>query len=86
MADANLYLDSFSRVVIGWTWLRQALVACRALSQNITEQSEEDVYFYQGKLQATRYYFDRELPLLFKQAEFLEETQPAFYTMRDEWF
>ncbi len=58
LANATTYLDAFGHVVIGWTWLRQALVAARALDG--AEGAERD--FYQGKLAACQYFYRYEMP------------------------
>lgn len=60
LADATLYLELFSLVVIAWQWLKQAVVA---LQQNkaaglIPEQRA----FCEGKLLTCRYFFAYELP------------------------
>jgi alkylation response protein AidB-like acyl-CoA dehydrogenase len=59
LANANLYLDCASHTVVAWLWLRQALVASRALAAS---PSESDRLFYDGKLRAARYWFAWELP------------------------
>lgn len=61
LANATLYLDVFGRVAVAWIWLRQALVAQRALER---AQAPLDTGFYQGKLQAARYYIEWELPMV----------------------
>ena len=84
LANATVYLDMFGRVVVAWIWLRQATVACRALEAGDISQSEQD--FYQGKLQAARYYIDWELPQTIQQAELLGANSLVCFEMRDEWF
>jgi butyryl-CoA dehydrogenase len=59
LADATLYLEYFSIVVIGWMWLKQGIVAEKALK---TGASGDDKAFYESKLHALRYFFDYELP------------------------
>ncbi len=59
LANATVYLDAFGHVVIGWMWVRQAIVAENALRAGT---GTEDL-FYEAKL-ATCWYFSRyELPL-----------------------
>lgn len=61
LANATLYLDAFGHVVIAWIWLRQALVAERALRGDLPPSADRD--FYEGKLAAWRYFVRYELPL-----------------------
>lgn len=60
LANATLFLNSFGHVVIAWLWLRQALIAQKALEGKKDEGSE--TIFYRGKLGACRYFFRYELP------------------------
>lgn len=59
LADATLYLEFFSLVTIGWQWLKQALVAARALD---ADPANSELSFYKGKINTCRYYFAYELP------------------------
>lgn len=86
LANANEYLDFFGRLVIAWIWLRQAIVAYRALDRNDAQLSQSDCDFYQGKLQAARFYFTTELPKAKLQAELLADDAPAFFAMQQDWF
>lgn len=61
LANATLYLDAFGHVVIAWIWLRQAMVAARALAAG--RLPDADRAFYDGKLAASRYFSRYELPL-----------------------
>lgn len=61
LANAAIYLDAFGHIVIGWIWLKQAIVAAQAL-QNGTPAGTEAT-FYNGKLATCRYFFRHELPL-----------------------
>ncbi|HEV2160466.1 acyl-CoA dehydrogenase [Bradyrhizobium sp.] len=61
LANATLYLDGFGHVVIGWMWLKQAIVASRKLA--LGEVSQQDSNFYDGKIMACRYFARYELPL-----------------------
>ncbi len=59
LADATIYLEYFGLVVIGWQWLKQAVVAAKILNEGATEAPAD---FYEGKLQTCRYFFEYELP------------------------
>ena len=82
LANATHYMTLLGHVVIAWTWLWQALVAARALPS----ASAADRAFYQGKLQACRFFFATELPLVEHAARLVREADPSAYEMRDEWF
>ncbi|MBM7062958.1 acyl-CoA dehydrogenase [Pseudomonas sp. UL073] len=83
LSNATAYLDLFGRVVVGWIWLRQALVANHALNAG-ANGSEAD--FYQGKLHAARYFMDWELAGLEAQARLLGAGNRLSYDMQDNWF
>ncbi len=59
LADATLYLDYFSTVTIAWLWLKQGLVAEKALKNGA---EGDDFIFYESKMATLRYFFDYELP------------------------
>lgn len=59
LADATLYLEYFSTVIIAWQWLKQATVAGVQLEKELPEQ---EYNFYQGKIFTCRYFFEYELP------------------------
>ena len=59
LADATLYLEYFGIVAIAWQWLKQGIVAQKALTAGAVG---EDIDFYNGKLTAMRFYFEYELP------------------------
>ncbi len=61
LANATIYLDAFGHVVIGWIWLRQAIVAAQALGASHDEDAERS--FYEAKLLTCRYFARHELPL-----------------------
>ncbi|MFZ4544825.1 MAG: acyl-CoA dehydrogenase [Saprospiraceae bacterium] len=59
LADATIYLEGFSQVVLGWIWLNQALKANEMIA---VAQNEEEKHFYSGKIQTMKYFFEYELP------------------------
>ncbi len=83
LANATAYLELVSRTVFAWLWLQQATVAARALSAGA---SGDAAAFYQGKLQAARFYFGFELPKSVADAALLLRNDPAAYDMQDAWF
>ncbi len=86
LANATIYLDMFGRIVMSWIWLKQAIVAANAIQKNGEAISESDVNFYQGKLQAARYYLQWELPQTIQQADLLMTNNPVCFEMKKEWY
>jgi alkylation response protein AidB-like acyl-CoA dehydrogenase len=82
LANASVYLEMLGHVVIAWIWLRQGVLAQRSLAN----AQAGDKAFYQGKLQACRYFFRYELPKTAAQNELLRSLDPTCLEMRDEWF
>ena len=83
LANASVFLEAFGHTVLAWTWLRQALVADGALARAATPQ---DADFYQGKLQACRWFFHWELPRTAPQHALLRSLDDSTLAMRDAWF
>ena len=59
LADATPFLELFSVVTLAWIWLRQAVVAQRALDDGA---AGDEAAFYRSKLHTARYFFAYELP------------------------
>ncbi|WP_372797283.1 acyl-CoA dehydrogenase [Litorivivens sp.] len=78
LANSVKYLDMFGHVVIAWLWLKQGLIAQQKLGS--------DPGFYQGKLQAMRYFFRYELPLIEVWSKVLRDLDSTCLDMQDEWF
>ena len=83
LSNATMYLDMFGKVLVGWVWLRQAMVAERALAAGATG-SEAD--FYQGKIHAARYFMDWELAPLEGYARLLSAGNRDNLDMQNDWF
>ncbi|MEM9823028.1 MAG: acyl-CoA dehydrogenase, partial [Bacteroidota bacterium] len=58
LSDANLFMEFFSNIVIGWLWLDMAVQSKEALVTGNKDYSEE---FYESKIHAMRFYFKYEL-------------------------
>jgi butyryl-CoA dehydrogenase len=82
MANAGIYLDVFGHVVIGWLWLRMAVIATRGAAE--ARGSEQD--FYSGKLQAAQYFFRYELAKVGERLALLAAADDTCLTMQDRWF
>ena len=75
MANSAIYLEAFGHVVIAWIWLEQFVAADGRTGD-----------FYDGKRQATRYFFNYELPRTAPQLDLLESLDRTTLDMRDSWF
>jgi butyryl-CoA dehydrogenase len=83
LANASVYLELVSRVVFAWLWLRQATLAQRALAAGA---SGESAAFYQGKVQAARFYTGFELPKHAPNADLLLRNDASALEMQTAWF
>lgn len=79
LANATIYLEAFGHIVMAWIWLEQALVAARNMND-----PERD--FYQGKLQACKYFYTYELPKVATMIELLNSLDTTTLDMQDNWF
>jgi hypothetical protein len=83
LANANAFLEAFGHIVLGWTWLRQAIVASAALPE---AKSEADSDFYRGKLHACQWFFRWELPRVSLMLSTLRGLDDTTLTMAPQWF
>lgn len=83
LANASCYLHLFGNIIVAWMWLRQANAAARALA-SVTDAGERN--FYQGKLQAARYFFHWELPTVAQDLVLLRNQDDTCFNMKPEWF
>ena len=82
LANSVKYLELFGHVVIAWLWLKQGLIAQRALPYAVGD----DGNFYHGKLQAMRYFFNVELPHIRVWSELLLSLDASAFDMHNDWF
>ena len=68
LADASVFMEFFSLIIIGWTWLDIATHAQAALADGSGNFSDE---FYQSKMATLEYFYAYELPKTAGQAEIL---------------
>ncbi len=59
IADANIFMEMMSHIVIGWQWLKMATVAKTALINGDKTFSEE---FYESKIHTMKFFYKYELP------------------------
>jgi alkylation response protein AidB-like acyl-CoA dehydrogenase len=83
LSNATAYLDLFGRVLVGWVWLRQAMLAEGALQRGVVG---DEVDFYRGKLHTARYYMQWELAPLHGIAQLLCAGNSACHDMQARWF
>ncbi|MGX5221090.1 acyl-CoA dehydrogenase [Pseudomonas segetis] len=82
LANSALYLNVFGHAVIGWRWLEQAIRA----EQGLAKGNSADRDFYQGKLQAARYFLTWEVPSCQHELDILESRDDTCLKMQDNWF
>ncbi len=59
IADANIFMEHMSTVVLAWQWLQLATTAKTAL---VTGKNTYSTEFYEGKIHTMRYFYKYELP------------------------
>ena len=79
LADASIFMEFFSLIIIGWTWLEIATKAQESLNEPDASLSEE---FYIGKIETMKYFFSYELPKTLGQAAILMD--PTTVTIKKE--
>jgi len=82
-SNSVYYLDLFGHIVISWMWLRQGISAQRGLD---TKPHQDEVNFYQGKLQALKYFYKAELPKTEHWATLVKNIDSSSFDMQNEWF
>ena len=83
LANSVKYLELFGHVIIAWLWLKQGIVATRALAK---QPHEADEHFYRGKLQALQYFYRFELPQINVWSQILANGDSTSFDMQAEWF
>ncbi|MDY6816216.1 MAG: acyl-CoA dehydrogenase [Pseudomonadota bacterium] len=83
LANAACYLHLFGHITVAWMWLRQANAAAKALE---SASGEDQQNFYNGKLQAARYFFHWELPTVARDLVLLRNQDDTCLNMKAEWF
>ena len=68
LADASVFMEFFSLIIVGWSWLEIGVATKHAISTN---NNTLDTRFYQGKLDALEYFYVYELPKTKGLAEIL---------------
>lgn len=81
LADASVFMEQLSYVVIGWQWLKMASAAQQRLSANDLSRQTRD--FYEGKVHAMKFFFRYELPHAAACAETIMD--PEYLTNLSKW-
>ena len=82
LANASHYMTVLGHLAIGWVWLQQATIA----QKQLPNATGDDRDFYAGKLQACRFFFATELPLVEHAARLVRDAEPSAFDMQAEWF
>ncbi|KFN43466.1 acyl-CoA dehydrogenase [Arenimonas oryziterrae] len=82
LANASHYLTAMGHTLIAWVWLKQAVIAAKALPQ----ATDADRDFYEGKLFACRFFFRHELPSVEPLLTLLQALDDTTLAMRSEHF
>lgn len=80
LADANLYMEFFGIVSVAWVWLKQGIVAKKALITQNQEGSE--LAFYDSKIHTMKFFYHYELIKTLTLATRL--TDPTLLTVDSE--
>lgn len=82
-SNSAAYLDMFGHITISWLWLKQAMVAQKALNQGV---HGDDVPFYKGKIQAMKFFINTELPKCNNWGNLVMKVDSTAFDMQPEWF
>ncbi|MCP5367756.1 MAG: acyl-CoA dehydrogenase C-terminal domain-containing protein, partial [Hyphomicrobiales bacterium] len=85
LANATPYLEAMGHLVVGWIWLRMALVAAAAPPAEGPGMGG-DADFYAGKRAACDYYFRWEMPRIAAWTGVLKALDRTCLDMQDAWF
>ena len=83
LANATPYLQAFGHVVLAWIWLDITLAVVRSLDD---ERAAGRQHFLRGKLQATRYFYEYELPKIDAWIDVVAKRNATCREMREEWY
>ncbi|MBB1438759.1 acyl-CoA dehydrogenase [Shewanella sp. SG41-4] len=83
LANSVKYLELFGHVIIAWLWLKQSMVATKALAK---QPHQADEFFYKGRLQASQYFYRFELPKIAVWSSLLMSTDSTSFDMQADWF
>ena len=76
------YLHMFGHITIAWLWLKQGAIAHKAIEN---EPHSDDTKFYNGKIQAMKYFFKSELPLTYHWGNLVKNIDSVSYDTQPDW-
>jgi butyryl-CoA dehydrogenase len=79
LADASIFMEFFSLVIVGWNWLEIAANSQEALKNGDKKYSE---IFYKSKIETMKYFFEYELPKTVSHSEII--MNPSSVTIKKE--
>ena len=79
LADASIFMEFFSLVIVGWNWLEIAANSHEALKNGDKKYSE---IFYKSKIETMKYFFEYELPKTVSHSEII--MNPSSVTIKKE--
>ena len=79
LADASIFMEFFSLVIVGWNWLEIALNSQKALKNVDSKYSD---IFYKSKIETMKYFFEYELPKTIGYSEII--MNPSSVTIKKE--
>ncbi|MEO9947362.1 acyl-CoA dehydrogenase [Paraglaciecola sp.] len=88
LANATCFMNIFGQIVMSWMWIRQANIAEVSLATlaDRKEENQQDVDFYNGKIQAAKYFVHWELPLVQRDITLLIDMDDSCSDMQADWF
>ena len=79
LADASVFMEFFSLIIVAWNWLEIATDSQEALVNGDKKYSE---IFYKSKIETMKYFFDYELPKTVSHSEIL--INPSSVTIKKD--
>ncbi|WP_169568015.1 acyl-CoA dehydrogenase [Sneathiella limimaris] len=82
LANATPYLDMLGHLIIGWQWLRMAIVAREKLENGTTADAD----FLNGKILACQYFYRYEMPRIPVWADLVGSIDETTFNATEEFF
>ena len=79
LADASIFMEFFSLVIVGWNWLEIAANSQQALKDENKKYSD---IFYKSKIETMKYFFEYEMPKAIGHSEII--MNPSSVTIKKE--
>ena len=79
LADASIFMEFFSLVIVGWNWLEIAANSQQALKD---ENKKYSNIFYKSKIETMKYFFEYEIPKAIGHSEII--MNPSSVTIKQE--